>query len=366
MSLDFFNDEYVLASIKKECVWIFSAELWERVNHDRRVDIFSSAEYLPAMLKWWETHYLSECNVYWDGTSEKQTYLDPIGVLRVHSLTCKGRLVEGCHRLLVMVLMGHGFFPVELQEMERAEELLDISWMSYWKVVEGTSKNATLRRVTPNGFDVEVPAEISLLSPADGLVSSDVFGAGYHLGSAPYFGGPVSRLELVQYITKCQFGPRSVMVDMVDEEQLGQRSEWMVVLWDKTCHGKSCFSVKARLHVTSACKKQCASLEKLLREELDCSILPRLELASHTLICYSKLFIVLAASREMASGIDIEAFESTTMPDTFVQFVWQLVIDLHVFKIQKKLNDIGIIMYSKAMDLAVADYSSSPSSSVTE
>ena len=116
--------------------------------------------------------------------------------------------------------------------------------------------------------------------------------------------------------------------------------------------------------MTSACKKQCASLEKLLREELDCSILPRLELASHTLICYSKLFIALAASREMAS--DIEAFESTIMPDTFVQFVWQLVIDLHVFKIQKKLNDIGIIMYSKAMDLAVVDRSSSPSSSVSE
>ena len=92
-----------------------------------------------------------------------------------------------------MVLMEHGFFPVELQEMELAEELLDISWMSYWKVVEGTSKNATLRRVTPNGFDVKVPAEISLLSPADGLVSSDVFGAGYHVGSAPYFGGPISR-----------------------------------------------------------------------------------------------------------------------------------------------------------------------------
>ena len=134
-------------------------------------------------------------------------------MLQVHSLTCTGRLVEGCHRLLVMVLMGHGFFPVELQEMERAEELLDISWMSYWKAVEGTSQSAT-----QNGFDVEVPAEFPLLSPADGLVSSDVFGAGYHLGSAPYFGGPVSRLELVQYITKCQFGPRSVMVDMVDEE----------------------------------------------------------------------------------------------------------------------------------------------------
>ena len=233
--------------------------------------------------------------------------------------------------------------------MERAEELLDISWMSYWKVVEGTSKNATLRRVTPNGFDVEVPAEISLLSPADGLVSSDVFGAGYHLGSASYFGGPVSRLELVQYITKCQFGPRSVMVDMVDEEQLDQRSEWMVVLWDKTCHRKSCFSVKARLHVTSACKKQCASLEKLFREELDCSILPRLELASHTLICYSKLFIALAASREMASGIDIEAFESTIMPDTFVQFVWQLVIDLHVFKTQNKLNDVALSCIRKRL-----------------
>ena len=129
---------------------------------------------------------------------------------------------------------------------------------------------------------------------------------------------------------------------------------------------KNSFSVKARLHVTSACKKHCASLEKLLREELDCSILLRLELASHTLICYSKLFIALAASREMASGIDIEAFESTTMPDTCVQFVWQLVIDLHVFKTQKKLNDSGTIMYSKAIDLAVADYSSSPSSSVTE
>ena len=89
-------------------------------------------------------------------------------------------------------------------------------------------------------------------------------------------------------------------------------------------------------------------------------------MASHTLICYSKLFIALAASREMASGIDIEAFESTTMPDTFVQFVWQLVIDLHVFKTQKKLNDSDTIMYSKAIDLAVADYSSSPSSSVTE
>ena len=130
---------------------------------------------------------------------------------------------------------------------------------------------------------------------------------------------------------------------------------------------KNCFSVKARLHVTSACKRQCTSLEKLLREELDqWSILPRLELASHTLICYSKLFIALAASREMASGIDIEAFESTTMPDTCVQFVWQLVIDLHVFKTQKKLNDSGTIMYSKAMDLAVADHSSSPSSSVSE
>ena len=103
-----------------------------------------------------------------------------------------------------------------------------------------------------------------------------------------------------------------------------------------------------------------------MREELDCSILPRLELASHTLICYSKLFIALAASREMASGIDIEAFESTTMPDTFVQFVWQLVVDLHVFKTQKKLNDSDTIMYSKVMDLAVADHSSSPSSSVSE
>ena len=155
--------------------------------------------------------------------------------------------------------------------------------------MEGTSKRATLRRVTPNGFDVEVPAEFPLLSPADGLVSSDVFGAGYHLGSAPYFGGPVSRLELVQYITKCQFGPRSVMVDMVDEEQRGQRSEWMVVLWDKTCHGKGCFPVKARRDVTRGCKKQCASLEKLLREELDCSILPRLELASHTQ--YNRYFV---------------------------------------------------------------------------
>ena len=95
VSLDFFNDEYVLASIEKEWVWIFSAELWERVNHDRRVEIFSSAEYLPAMLKWWETHYLNACNVYWDERSEKQTYLDPIGVLRVHSLTCTGRLVDG-------------------------------------------------------------------------------------------------------------------------------------------------------------------------------------------------------------------------------------------------------------------------------
>ena len=131
--------------------------------------------------------------------------------------------------------------------MERAEELLDIFWMSYWKVVEGTSKNATLRRVTPNGFDVEVPAEISLLSPADGLVSSDVFGAGYHLGSAPYFGGPISRFELAQYITKCQFGPRSVMVDMVvDEEQLCQLSEWMVVLWDKTCHWKKLFFCESK------------------------------------------------------------------------------------------------------------------------
>ena len=139
----------------------------------------------------------------------------------------------------------------------------------------------------------------------------------------------------------------------------------MVVLWDKVYHGKSCFSVKARLHVTSACKKQCASL-KLLREELDCAILPRLELASHPSKCYSKLFIALAASHEMASGVDIEAVESTAMSDTFVQFVWQLVADLHVFKTRKKLNDSDTIMYSKAVESAVADHSASPCSSVFE
>jgi len=99
--------------------------------------------------------------------------------------------------------------------------------------------------VTPNGFDCELPAELPLLSPAAGLVPSDVFGAGYHLGSAPYFGGPISRFDLVNYIIKCQFGPRSVMVDMVDTEQQGQQGEWMVVFWDKVYHGKSCFSVKA-------------------------------------------------------------------------------------------------------------------------
>ena len=125
----------------------------------------------------------------------------------------------------------------------------------------GTSQNATLRRVTPNGFDVEVPAEFPLLSPADGPVSSDVFGAGYHLS--------LHHMLAVQY---------------------------------------------------------------------------PVELASLTLIYYSKLFIALAASREMASGVDIEVVESTIMPDTCVQFVWQLVADLHVFKTHKKLNDSDTIM----------------------
>ena len=89
------------------------------------------------MLKWWETHYLNECNVFWDGALATRAYLDPIGVLQVHPHACTGRLVEGCHRLLVMVLMGHVFFPVELHAAEQAEELLDISWMSFWKVVGG-------------------------------------------------------------------------------------------------------------------------------------------------------------------------------------------------------------------------------------
>ena len=112
MSLDFFNDEYVQASINKKWLWIFSAELWEFVNHDRRVEIYSSADYLPKMLKWWATHDLNQCNVFWDGKFETRTYMDPIGVLQVHPLACKGVLVEGCHRLLVMVLNGHEFFPV--------------------------------------------------------------------------------------------------------------------------------------------------------------------------------------------------------------------------------------------------------------
>ena len=273
MSLRFFNDEYIQASIDKKWLWIFSAELWERVNHDRRVGVYTSADYLSNMLEWYETHDLNQCNVYWDGISETKTYIDPIGVFQVHPLACKGRLVEGCHRLLVMVLKGHGFFPVELQALEKTEGLLDISWMSFWEVVEGTSENVMLRRVTPNGFEVRVPAEISLLSPADGLVSSDVFGAGYHLGSAPYFGGPILLSKLVDYISKCQFGPRSVMVDMVNEEQQGQQSEWIVVVWNKTFHSRNRFSVKARIHVTSACEKKCASLEDLLSKKLNCKML---------------------------------------------------------------------------------------------
>ena len=79
-----------------------------------------------------------------------------------------------------------------------------------------------------------------------------------------------------------------------------------------------------------------------------------------------KTVITLAASREMASGVDIEVVESTIMPDKFVQFVWQLVADLHVFKTHKELNDSDTIMYSKTVNLAVADHSSSPSSSVSE
>ena len=124
--------------------------------------------------------------------------------------------------------MGTSFSLYELHTLEQTEGLFDISWMTFWKVVEGTSKNATLARVTPNGFAVQVPSETPLLSPADGLVSSDVFGAGYHLGSAPYFGGPILRSKLVNYIRKCQFGPRSVMVDMVMKSNWYNRvSGWL-------------------------------------------------------------------------------------------------------------------------------------------
>ena len=59
VSLRFFNDEYVQASIDKKCLWIFSAELWERVNHDRRVEVYTSADYLPNMLEWYEIHDLN-------------------------------------------------------------------------------------------------------------------------------------------------------------------------------------------------------------------------------------------------------------------------------------------------------------------
>ena len=71
------------------------------------------------------------------------------------------------------------------------------------------------------------------------------------------------------------------------------------------------------------------------------------------------MLLALAASREMASGVNIEAVESTTMPDTFVQFVWQFVTDLHVFKTRKKLNNSDTIMYLKTVSLAVADHSPS-------
>ena len=110
----------------------------------------------------------------------------------------------------------------------------------------------------------------------------------------------------------------------------------MVVLWHKTFHSNNSFSVKARIHATRACQKKCASLEDLLSNELNCNILPRLQLSNQdTRVCYSKLFIALAASRDMASGIDIEAIESTQMPDKIVQFIWQLVTDLHIQDTQK-------------------------------
>ena len=93
------------------------------------------------------------------------------------------------------------------------------------------------------------------------------------MGSAPYFGGPILLSKLVDYISKCQFWPRSVMVDMLNEEQHGQQSEWIGVVWNKTFHSRNRFSVKARIHVTSACEKKCASLEDLLSKKLNCKML---------------------------------------------------------------------------------------------
>ena len=94
VSLDFFNDEYVQASINKKWLWIFSAELWEFVNHDRRVEVFSSADYLPNMLKWWATHDLNQCNVFWDGKFETTTYKDPIGAYKHTHSRVKGDLLK--------------------------------------------------------------------------------------------------------------------------------------------------------------------------------------------------------------------------------------------------------------------------------
>ena len=94
MSLRFFNDEYVQASIDKTWLWIFPAELWERVNHDRRVEVYTSADYLPNMLEWYETHDLNQCNVYWDGISETKPILTQLESFKYIHSRAKGGLLK--------------------------------------------------------------------------------------------------------------------------------------------------------------------------------------------------------------------------------------------------------------------------------
>ena len=329
VSLKFFSDEYVRVSVERRTVWATAASLWNIVEFDRSAEpkALEPDDYFDQMMDWFETHPLNEFKGLSCGSDEYFTETDPIGQLVVDSKTKMAKLVEGNHRLLIMILRGGGFFPVKVTETTIADGKGSISSIPFWKVISGTSSRATICGVNMYGqeLDLHSASAASEVSRGYWLSAVDIFILGLKLQIGSEFMGPLSLDQVVEVVDRSECGIKFAIVNTAKQVTGGQH--WVGVLWEKQ-HSTPKPTIVVRVLETlrsSRISKPVVSTLKTAGFDARVQIL-RWQVERPLWKCgFYQLFIAIHAARQIQSGTAFADVRAERMPDRFITLVCDLV-----------------------------------------
>ena len=302
-----FSDQYIGWSISEGTLWAFSQDLWDRVDHDRRVVLKYGPQELSAVMVWFDTHFLHEQEHFYMCGWKYVDTMEEVGDFRIDQLTQRAVLNEGNHRLLKMVKNGHGLFSVKPIRGATAD-----SGSPLYKIISTTSTHVTVLQV--HGLDRD--------EYRTNTCASTVFQVAHCLNFGPAFVGPLQTAQVAQCVENAQSGAQCAVIYDANDI-LG------VILWEKESQ-----SINVKVFSVGGRKLKC---EQMFPESEGINVLQtvRIRTKRNQSIMHTSLWVAMVASHGLRDDCDIADIKHVEVPMKFVQWVYDIVMAL---KVQKEFS----------------------------